>query len=161
MSCFAIPLDGRPTRRARRSSSSVDSGMSEKSICESDIGLTFPLARRPRADDSDFFFFIVHPSHRVHDKQEPLARREAKSLEPAFAVRMGDIVPVKPVGIAKDCGRFFKWDAVFLEIGNGLRDVPRKHETVYTVIRRSLQLASRGRLNFRGRGVPHEISESD
>jgi hypothetical protein len=31
---------------------------------------------------------------------------------------------------------------VLLEIGNGLRDVPRKHATVYTVIRLPLQSAS-------------------
>ena len=52
---------------------------------------------------------------------------------------MGDIVPVEPVGITEDCSRLFEWDTVFLEIGNGLRDVPRKHATVYTVIRLSLQ----------------------
>jgi hypothetical protein len=34
INCFAMPLTGLPTRRARRSSSAVDSGMSEKSICE-------------------------------------------------------------------------------------------------------------------------------
>jgi len=37
INCFAMPLTGLPTRRARRSSSSVDSGISEKSICESGI----------------------------------------------------------------------------------------------------------------------------
>ena len=145
MSCFAMPLDGRPTRRAARSSSSVDSGMSEKSICESGIGLTFPPARRPRADDSEFFFFMIHPPYRIHDEQQPLAHREAKPLEPLFLMRMGDIVPVEPVGIAEHSGRLFEWDAVFLKVGNRLRDVPRKHATVYTVIRLSLQSASRGR----------------
>ena len=139
MSCFAIPLDGRPTRRARWSSSSVDSGISEKSICESGIGLTFPPARRPRADDPEFFFFMIHPPYRVHDEQQPLAHRKAKSLELLFLVRMGHIVPIEPVGITENSGRLFEWDAVFLEIGNGLRNVPRKHETVYTVIRLSLQ----------------------
>jgi hypothetical protein len=59
ISCFAIPLDGLPTRRALRSSSVVDSGMSEKSIFESGIGLSFPPTRRPRADDPECFFFIV------------------------------------------------------------------------------------------------------
>jgi hypothetical protein len=44
INCFAMPLAGLPTRRARRSSSSVDSGMSEKSICESGIGLALPPA---------------------------------------------------------------------------------------------------------------------
>ena len=142
MSCFAIPLDGRPTRRAPRSSSVVDSGMSEKSICESGIGLTLAPARLPRADDSDFFFVMAHPPHCVYNEQEPLVRREAESLEPPFAIRMGDIVPVEPVGIAEYGGRLFKRDAVLLEIGNGLRNVPGKHETVYTVIRVFLQSAS-------------------
>ena len=45
------------------------------------------------------------------------------------------IVPIQPVGIAKDCGRFLKRDAMFLEVVNGLRDVPRKHIRVYTLIR--------------------------
>jgi hypothetical protein len=155
MSCFAIPLDGRPTRRARRSSSSVDFGMSEKSICESGIGLTLPSARQPRADDPEFFFFMIRPPYRVHDEQEPLAYRKTKPLEPLFLVRMGDIVPLEPVGIAEDSGRFFEWNTVFLEIGNGLWDVPRKHATVYTVIRSALQSASPS-LNLRvyNEGLP-------
>jgi hypothetical protein len=45
------------------------------------------------------------------------------------------IVPIQPVGIAKDCGRFLKRDAMFLEVGNGLRDIPRKRIHVYTLIR--------------------------
>ena len=50
---IAIPLAGLPTRRARRSSSSVDSGMSEKSFCGSGICLTFLAARLPSTDDPD------------------------------------------------------------------------------------------------------------
>ena len=46
---------------------------------------------------------------------------------------MCDVVPVETVGIAEDCGRFLKRDTMFLEIGNGLRDVPRKHIRVYTL----------------------------
>ena len=45
------------------------------------------------------------------------------------------IVPIQPVGIAKDCGRFLKRDAMFLEVGNGLRNIPRKRIHVYTLIR--------------------------
>lgn len=56
------PLLGRPTRRARRSSASVDSGMSEKSIALSGIGLALFAARRARADDSDRFLTIFFPS---------------------------------------------------------------------------------------------------
>ena len=47
---------------------------------------------------------------------------------------MGHVVPVEAVGITEDSGRLFEWDTVFLEIGNGLRDVPCKRATVYTVI---------------------------
>lgn len=56
--CFAIPLDGLPTRRTRHNSSGVDSGISGKSIYESGIGLAFPSARRSRADDLECFFFM-------------------------------------------------------------------------------------------------------
>jgi len=45
------------------------------------------------------------------------------------------IVPIQPVGIAKDCGRFLKRDTMFLEVGNGLWDVPCKHIHVYTLMR--------------------------
>ena len=43
------------------------------------------------------------------------------------------IDPIQPVGIAKDCGRFLKGDAMFLKVGNGLRGVPCKHIYVYTL----------------------------
>ena len=59
ISCLAMPLAGRPTRRMRCNSASVASGMSEKSICESGIGLTFFSTRLPCADDPDGFFFTV------------------------------------------------------------------------------------------------------
>ncbi len=45
------------------------------------------------------------------------------------------IVPVQPVGITKDCGRFLKRDAMFLKVGNGLQNIPRKRIHVYTLIR--------------------------
>jgi hypothetical protein len=44
---------GLPTRRARLSSASVDSGMSEKSIRLSGIGFSLFLARLPGADGTD------------------------------------------------------------------------------------------------------------
>ena len=109
--------------------------MSEKSICESGIGFTFPPARWPRTDDPDRFLFMFRPPYRIHDKQQPLAHRLAKSLEPPFLARMCYIVPVESVGISKDCRRLFKRDAMFLEVGDGLRNVPRKHIFVYTLIR--------------------------
>ena len=134
INCFATPLAGLPTLRARLSSSSVDSGISEKSICESGIGLTLPPARRPRTDDPEFFFFMFRPPYRIHDEQQPLTRRSTESFEPLFLVRMCDVLPVETVGVAEDCGRFLKRDAMLLEVGNGLGDVPHKHICVYTLM---------------------------
>ena len=70
ISCLAMPLAGRPTRRMRCNSASVASGMSEKSICESGIGLTFFSTRLPCADDPDGFFFTVSPSYRIHHEKD-------------------------------------------------------------------------------------------
>ncbi len=47
---------------------------------------------------------------------------------------MGRIVPVEPVNIAKDSCRFFKRHAMFLKIGDRLRNIPCKHPDVYTVM---------------------------
>lgn len=55
---------------------------------------------------------------------------------------MRRIVPVKPIGIAKDGYRFFERHAMFLKIGDRLRNVPRKHPDVYTVIDLLIQSAS-------------------
>jgi hypothetical protein len=61
INCFACADFGRPTRRARFSSASLDSGISEKSMRLSGIGLPLFPARLPRADDADRFFAIGHP----------------------------------------------------------------------------------------------------
>jgi hypothetical protein len=61
-----LPVFGRPTLRARRSSSSVDCGISEKSIWLSGIGLAFFPARVPRADDPDCLFVIFQPPYCVN-----------------------------------------------------------------------------------------------
>lgn len=143
ISCFAIPLDGRPTRRARRSSSGVESGISEKSICASGIGLAFPPTRRPRADDSERFFFIFYPSYGIHHEHQSFAHRLTKSFESVLLVGVCKVVPVKPVDIAKDRCRFFKRHAMLFKIGDRLHKVPSKHQTVYTVIGISLQSTSR------------------
>ena len=63
----------------------------------------------------------------------------ANSLEPLFLARMSHVVPIDTVGIAEDCGRLLERDAMFLEVGNGLRNVPRKHIIVYTLIVRRSQ----------------------
>ena len=59
MSCFAFPVLGRPTRRARLNSSPVDSGISEKSIHSSCIGFAFLRACPARGDDVERFFAII------------------------------------------------------------------------------------------------------
>jgi hypothetical protein len=61
MSCFAWLARGLPTRRARLSSASVDSGMSEKSIRVSGICFSLFLARLARADDTDCLDAISSP----------------------------------------------------------------------------------------------------
>ena len=65
MSCLAIPEAGRPTLRARRSSASVDWGMSERSSLQSGIGLALFAGRLARADDANDFLGIVHLGRRV------------------------------------------------------------------------------------------------
>jgi hypothetical protein len=62
MSCFAIPLDGLPTRRLRFSSLSVASGISEKSISESGMRFALLSACLSCADDTDRFFLNHHCS---------------------------------------------------------------------------------------------------
>ena len=67
ISCFAFPVFGLPTRLAPRSSASVDSGISEKSIRLSGIGFAFFPARLPRTDDANCFRAIFQSPQRVHE----------------------------------------------------------------------------------------------
>lgn len=53
---------------------------------------------------------------------------------------MGRIVPVEPIHIAKDGCRLFERHTMLFKIGNRFRNIPRKHQDVYTVIDGSLQL---------------------
>ena len=86
MSCFASPLLGRPTRRARLSSASVDSGMSEKSIALSEIGLTLFAARLPCADEPDGFFAILQSPKCINYNQHPALQRNTQKFESPFPV---------------------------------------------------------------------------
>ena len=61
ISCLAFPVAGRPTLRARRSSASVDSGMSERLSVLSGIGLALFAGRLARADDANDFLGIFQP----------------------------------------------------------------------------------------------------
>src|SRR5437879_6511936 len=84
MSCLAVPETGRPTLRARSSSASVDSGMSERSSLLSGIGLALFAGRLTRADDADDFFAIFHLPGRVNHDQNPPSDRGSQTLEADF-----------------------------------------------------------------------------
>ena len=133
INCFAMPLAGLPTLCMRFNCASVASGISEKSICESGIGFTFPPACLSCADDADRFFFISRPPYCIDDKKNPACDRLPDPLATRFMRRMFRIVPVQPIGVAEDCDRFLKRDAMFLEVGNGLGNAPHKHICVYTL----------------------------
>src|SRR5580704_17056 len=75
MSCLALPVLGRPTRRARLSSSSVDCGISEKSMRRSDICRAFFAAGLARADDANAFFVIIDFPHGTNNHQNAALRR--------------------------------------------------------------------------------------
>src|SRR5437764_10013088 len=104
MSCLAFPVAGRPTLRARRSSASVDSGMSERSSLLSGIGPAFFARRLTRADDANDFFGMVYLSGRVTDDQNPASERGSQSLETSLGVRVLGIVPVERIGVAENGG---------------------------------------------------------
>ena len=59
MSCLALPVFGRPTRRARRNSASVDSGMSEKSMWLLGVCLALFATCFARADNANRFRAIL------------------------------------------------------------------------------------------------------
>lgn len=60
-----------PTLRMHLHCSSVASGISEKSICESGLCLTFLPARLPCADNPDRFFFMLRRPQSIDDKYQP------------------------------------------------------------------------------------------
>jgi len=49
------------------------------------------------------------------------------------------VFPVQRIGVSKDCGYLFERNPMFLEVGDRLRDVPRKHIIVYILIARRSQ----------------------
>src|SRR2546426_2444686 len=134
MSCFAFPEAGRPTLRARRSSASVDSGMSERSSLLSGIGLAFLAGRLARADDANDFLGMVHLSGRVNDDENPASDRRSQTLGANFSVGVLGIVPVQRLGVTENGGSFLERHAVLLQVAQGLPGVPREHIIVYTLI---------------------------
>src|SRR5262249_28559959 len=93
MSCLALPVFGRPTRRARFSSALVDSGMSEKSMRLS--GICFPLlaARLASADDANRFRAILLPPQRVYDQGECDLRQRSQVASSGVLVRRDPNLP--------------------------------------------------------------------
>jgi len=69
MSCLALPVLGRPTRRARLSSAPVDCGISEKSMRRSEVCLAFFVAGLARADDPNAFFVMIDLPHSIDNDQ--------------------------------------------------------------------------------------------
>src|SRR5437763_13120007 len=82
-------------RRARRNSSSVASGISERSIRLSGIGLPFFPRRLPRADDANAFFPIFQPPWRVRDHQASSRDGIPQPLRPPFRLVMLRIIPIQ------------------------------------------------------------------
>src|SRR5581483_11348225 len=93
-----LPDFGLPTRRALFSSSSVDSGMSEKSIALSGIDLPLFAACRPRADDADAFFAISGPPYGENYKKNFFFPRHPGALVTVFVVERRNIPQVKSPG---------------------------------------------------------------
>src|SRR3981189_3726992 len=69
INCLALPVTGRPTRRARRNCSSVASGISERFNALSGICLALFAGCLARADDAYRFFFILEPPDRVNQRE--------------------------------------------------------------------------------------------
>src|SRR6266852_6073324 len=136
MSCFAFPEAGRPTLRARRSSASVDSGMSERSSLLSGIGLALFASRLARADDANDFLDIFYPPGRVNDDQDPAGDRSSQTHGANFRVRVLRIVPIERFRVTENGGSLLERHAVLLQVAQGFPGIPREHITVYTLIRR-------------------------
>jgi hypothetical protein len=164
MSCLAWGDLARPTRRARLSSASVDSGMSEKSIPASGIGLALFAARLARADDADRFFAIVfailHSPNCVHQQEHAAGGRFSEALRARLGSGMFRVLPVECFWVGEDRRRLFERDAVLAKIAERLRGVPREHIYVYTLINgrwqgpRSFNSSCAGRCT-KHKAVPH------
>ena len=135
MSCLALPLAGRPTRRARRSSSSVDSGISERSRRLSGIGFAFLARRLACADDTNCFFAIFQPPQRVCDDQDSSGERRSETSRPPLELGMLGVVPIERFRVAKNGGSLFEGHAVLLQVAQSFSGIPRGHIIVYTLIR--------------------------
>ena len=127
------------TRRARFNSSGVDSGMSEKSMRLSGIGSALLAARLAGADNADRFRAIFRPPQSVDQNEYSTAKGAAQPLLAALRFGMHGVFPLQSVRIGEHGRRFFKRDAVLVQIGKGFARIPSKHIYVYTLTQRSRQ----------------------
>jgi len=133
MSCFAFPVFGRPTRRARFSSSSVDSGISEKSIRLSCIGLAFFRARTARSDDTKRFIAIFQSPVGIDQNDNAARNGDSQSFEPVLTVGVFQILPLEGIRIGKNGGRFLERDTMLFQIPGGFSSIPGEHNLcIYT-----------------------------
>jgi hypothetical protein len=134
MSCLAFPVLGRPTRRARLSSSSVDCGISEKSMRRSEIRLALFTTGLARVDDADCFFAMFDIPHGIDNYQDAALRRGSQPFTAQLSIRVFRISPIESVWVAEYCLSLFERDSVFRKVRNSFRRVPREHIIVYTLI---------------------------
>ena len=127
MSCFAFPVFGRPTRRARFSSSFVESGRSEKLIRSSCIGFAFFRARSARGDDTKRFFAIFQSPVGINQNNNAALDGDPQSLKPALTVGVFQVFPLQCFGIGKHGGRFLERYAMFFKIPGGFSGIPGEH----------------------------------
>jgi hypothetical protein len=127
ISCLAFPDLGRPTRRARLNSSSVDSGISEKSIRSSCIGFALFRARPARGDDTKRFFAIFPLPMGINQNNDAALDGVPQSLEPGLQVGVFQILPFEGIGIGKNGGRFLERDAMLCKIPGGFSGIPGEH----------------------------------
>ena len=127
ISCFAFPDFGRPTRRARLSSSPVDSGRSEKSIRSSCVGFALFRARTARGDDTKRFFAIFHSPIGINQNDDAALSGDSQSFETVLIVGVFRVFPLEGIGIGKHSGRFLERDAMFFKIPGGFSGIPGEH----------------------------------
>src|ERR1700692_1638268 len=124
ISCFAFPVFGRPTRRARFSSSSVDSGISEKSIRLSCIGFAFFRARLARGDDPKRFFAIFQSPVGINQNDDAALGGESQSFETILPMVVVQVFPLEGLEIGKHGGRLLERYAMLCKIPGGLSGIP-------------------------------------
>lgn len=134
MSCFAFADFGRPTRRARFNSSSVDCGISEKSIRLLCISFALFRARAAGRDDTYNFFPIFHSPIGIHQNEDPALTGNAQSLETILIMGVFKVLPLKGVGIGKNRFCFLEGHAMLSCIPGGFSGIPGEHIYVYTII---------------------------